>query len=55
MAEVIEHWVMESKRRGEEIVVIIRNKTTREEVEIKVNPLFLASLVMDNEIRKEGR
>lgn len=39
----LESWVEESQRRGEEIVVIPKNKTTKEEVEVTTNPAFIAS------------
>lgn len=54
MATNVEHWVEESRRRGEEVVVIIRNKTTSEEVETEVNPVFLATMARGCEIKKKG-
>lgn len=54
MAANIEHWVEESLRRREEVVVIIRNKTTGEEVETKMRPMLVAELVVGGEIKKRG-
>ena len=34
-------WIEESQRRGEDVVVIIRNKATGEEVETTANPTFI--------------
>lgn len=53
MAANVEHWVQESRRRGEEVVVLIRNKTTHEVVETKINPVLIAEMTHDYEIRKE--
>lgn len=36
----MQSWVEESLRRGEEVVVILKNKTTGEEVELTMSPEF---------------
>jgi len=40
----LESWVEESKRRGEEVIVILSNKSTGEEVETTVSPEFIANI-----------
>lgn len=52
MAANVEHWVKESLRRREEVVVVIRNKATDEEVETGINPKFIAELVRGGEIKR---
>lgn len=54
MAANIEHWVKEGLRRNERVVVIIRNETTGEETETKMNPKFVAELVIEGEIKRKG-
>jgi len=46
----LENWVNESKRRGEEIVVVLRNLTTEEEVITTINPAFVAGITQNGEI-----
>jgi len=54
MAANIEHWVEESIRKGEKVVVIIRNETTGEEVETAMNPIFIALTTVNREVKKGG-
>ena len=49
--ETLLAWVEESQRRGEDIVVVIRNQTTREQVITTVSPSFVASLSTGSVIR----
>ena len=50
----LQSWVEESQRRGEEVVVILRNKTTGEEVELTMNPAFATGVSEERRhIKKE--
>lgn len=40
----IEAWIVESLRRGEKITVLLRNETTKEEVLVPMNPIFIAQV-----------
>lgn len=50
----LETWVNESLRRGEKVVVVIRNETTGEEAETVMSPCFAAGLFPDGEIKSSA-
>ena len=53
----LEAWIVESLRRGEKVVVVIMNETTKEEVRTTMDPAFVACAVgicRKGEIRRRG-